>query len=85
MKLPAKMELEKNFYDIVTVGARGQVVIPAQARKDFGVKPGDKLVVLKGMGDLGLLLVNTKHFSSFISHVYKSIGVLKEKIQRRGN
>jgi len=35
----------KKFYGSVTVGERGQVVIPAEARKDFGIQPGDKLLV----------------------------------------
>ncbi len=39
----------RKFYGSVTVGQRGQVVIPAEARKDFAIKPGDKLLVL---GDL---------------------------------
>ena len=30
----------------VTVGDKGQIVIPKQARDVFGIKPGDTLVVL---------------------------------------
>ena len=30
----------------VTVGEKGQIVIPKQAREVFGIKPGDTLVVL---------------------------------------
>ena len=36
----------KKFYGSVTVSERGQVVIPAQARKDFGIEAGEKLLVL---------------------------------------
>ena len=39
----------KRFYGSVTVSERGQIVIPAGARKDFSIKPGDKLLVF---GDL---------------------------------
>jgi len=39
----------KKFYGSVTVSERGQIVIPADARKDFGIKGGDKLLVF---GDL---------------------------------
>lgn len=39
----------KKFYGSVTVSERGQIVIPAEARKDFSIKTGDKLLVL---GDL---------------------------------
>ena len=35
----------KKFYGSVTVSERGQIVIPVDARKDFGIKTGDKLLV----------------------------------------
>lgn len=40
----------KRFYGSVTVSERGQIVVPADARKDFDIKAGDKLLIL---GDLG--------------------------------
>lgn len=39
----------KKFYGAVTVSERGQIVIPVEARRDFGIEVGDKLLVL---GDL---------------------------------
>jgi AbrB family looped-hinge helix DNA binding protein len=39
----------KKFYGSVTVSERGQIVIPVDARKDFKIKTGDKLLVF---GDL---------------------------------
>ncbi len=46
----------KRFYGAVTVSERGQIVIPAEARRDLGIEIGDKLLVL---GDLerGLALM----------------------------
>jgi len=44
-----KIKKGKKFYGSVTVSARGQIVIPSAARKDFDIKTGDKLLVL---GDL---------------------------------
>jgi len=46
----------KRFYGAVTVSDRGQIVIPADARRDFNIQVGDKLLVL---GDLeqGLALI----------------------------
>jgi len=44
----------KKFYGSVTVSERGQIVIPIDARKDFGIETGDKLLVFgdqeKGIG-----------------------------------
>jgi AbrB family looped-hinge helix DNA binding protein len=42
-------DLNKRFYGAITVSDRGQIVIPAQARRDFGIEVGDKLLVF---GDL---------------------------------
>ena len=39
----------RRFYGTVTVSDRGQVVIPAEARRDLGIEVGDKLLVF---GDL---------------------------------
>jgi AbrB family looped-hinge helix DNA binding protein len=39
----------RKFYGSITVSERGQIVIPVDARKDFNIKTGDKLLVF---GDL---------------------------------
>lgn len=36
----------RGFFGTVTVGQRGQVAVPARARKHLGLEPGDQLVVL---------------------------------------
>ncbi|RKS07171.1 AbrB family looped-hinge helix DNA binding protein [Nocardiopsis sp. Huas11] len=46
----------RGFYGSVTVSERGQIVIPAQARRDLGIAPGDKLLVL-GDPEQGLALM----------------------------
>ena len=43
MALPPK---GKHLFGLVTVGDKGQIVIPAKARKIFEISPGDQLVVL---------------------------------------
>ena len=50
----------RRFYGAITVSERGQIVIPAAARRDFGIKVGDKLLVF---GDLrfGLGLDTAEH------------------------
>ena len=39
---------QMHLYGTVKVGDRGQVVIPADARKDLDIKPGDLLLVMTG-------------------------------------
>jgi AbrB family looped-hinge helix DNA binding protein len=46
----------KRFYGAITVSERGQIVIPAEARRDFNIEVGDKLLVLGDL-DQGLALI----------------------------
>jgi AbrB family looped-hinge helix DNA binding protein len=39
---------DTRLYGTVKVGDRGQVVIPAEARKELDTKPGDLLLVMAG-------------------------------------
>ncbi|MGN0715598.1 MAG: AbrB/MazE/SpoVT family DNA-binding domain-containing protein, partial [Anaerovoracaceae bacterium] len=36
----------KHIFGMVTVGERGQVVLPKKCREIFHIKPGDKIIVL---------------------------------------
>ena len=51
----------KFVFGIVTVGDKGQIVIPVKARRTFNIQPGDELLVL---GDInqGLALVSADFF-----------------------
>ena len=51
----------KYVFGLVTVGDKGQIVIPVQARRVFHIQPGDQLMVL-GDEDRGLALVDAKFF-----------------------
>ena len=51
----------KHLFGLVTVGEKGQIVIPAKARKLFQILPGDQLVVL-GDESQGLAIVKSEHF-----------------------
>lgn len=46
----------KYFFGSVTVGDRGQIVIPKKAREVFEIKPGDQLLLF-GDEDRGLAIV----------------------------
>jgi len=43
----ANCDIERYFYGSATLGERGQVVIPADARKDCDIQPGDKVLVFR--------------------------------------
>ncbi len=51
----------KHLFGLVTVGEKGQIVIPAKARKLFDIKQGDRLVVLGDEGQ-GIAIVKVEDF-----------------------
>lgn len=51
----------KHLFGVVTVGDKGQIVIPAKARKVFDIKAGDSLVVL-GDESQGMALIKAETF-----------------------
>ena len=60
----------KHLFGLVTVGNKGQIVIPAKARKVFDIAPGDSLVVLGDEGQ-GLAVIKADHFLSLANMVSK--------------
>jgi len=72
------MEKMPKMYGAVTVGERGQVVIPVQARKLYQIKAGDKLVVFaKRGGPIGL--VPEKQFSEFLEELTVMLAKFNKK------
>lgn len=63
---------DKHFFGAVSVGERGQVVIPKDAREEFGIRPGDKLIVLGRPGG-ALVLVRAQAMRDFAKNILKSI------------
>jgi AbrB family looped-hinge helix DNA binding protein len=51
----------KHMFGMVTVGDRGQIVIPVRARRVFNINPGDQLIVLGDEGR-GLALMDSRFF-----------------------
>ncbi|MDI7246989.1 MAG: AbrB/MazE/SpoVT family DNA-binding domain-containing protein [Bacillota bacterium] len=73
---------EPIFYGAVTVGERGQVVIPQQAREAQGIKPGDKMLVLGGgFGGHGLVMIKAEAVSGLLARLSERVSAL-EKVFR---
>ena len=56
----------KNIWGTVTIGERGQIVIPKAARDRFGFKSGDRLVVVSD--EVGIALLPTEFFEKMMSN-----------------
>ncbi|MBR2852691.1 MAG: helix-turn-helix domain-containing protein [Clostridia bacterium] len=54
----------KHLFGIVTVGEKGQIIIPVKARKLFNIAPGDQMVVLGDETQQGLAMIKAENFLS---------------------
>ena len=61
----------KYIFGVVKVGDKGQIVIPRDARKVYGINPGDSLLVL---GDeKGMALLKTEIFQTIIDQAMEGL------------
>ncbi len=62
--------LEGKYAWTATVGEKGQIVIPKQARELFDIKPGDTLLLL---GDLnrGIAIPPKETFEAIYQNIYE--------------
>lgn len=57
----------KHAFGLVSVGEKGQIVIPAKARKVFDINPGDQLLVL-GDEERGIAVIKPQDMSAYFAN-----------------
>ncbi len=67
-------------YGAVTVGERGQLVIPAQLRKAFNIKSGDQLMVFAKPDKKVISLMSSRDFVQFLQRAEKIIAKLESRV-----
>ncbi len=68
-KPPDARSVEDYFYGAVTIGERGQVVIPAAARKHHGLEPGEKLLVFRHPHARGIMLARIEDVEALVTEL----------------
>ena len=61
------------FYGAVTVGERGQIVIPAEARAALNLQPGEKLLVLQHPIHQGLVIFRIESVREFMDEIQRTL------------
>lgn len=66
---------EDCFVGTVTVGERGQIVIPAEARKKLEINTGDRLFIMGHPSKDGLVLFKMDAMREFLNHLATELSV----------
>jgi len=70
-------------YGAVTIGERGQLVIPAELRKALNIKSGDQLMVFAKLDKRVVSLMPSKDLSQLLERATKIISKLERKVHKR--
>ncbi len=82
MSKPDKKEfsLKDHFYGTATVGERGQIVIPVEARKRYNIETGDKILILGAPHERGLMLVKIDAMREFMTTIIADLQHMEQEI-----
>lgn len=73
MSFPRVSKADDAFYGSVTVGERGQIVIPAEARTELDIHAGDKLLVMRHPVYKGLMVCKFTDFQKILDEITELI------------
>ncbi|MBS1707020.1 MAG: AbrB/MazE/SpoVT family DNA-binding domain-containing protein [Armatimonadetes bacterium] len=73
------VEIGDCFYGSATVGERGQIVIPSEARTQLNIKPGDKLLLMKHPIYEGLMVAKLEAMLGFFEEFAQMLQGIKEE------
>jgi len=71
---------EEAFYGSVTMGERGQIVIPAQARQELGYHPGDKLLIVRHPVHTGLMIFKIDAMREFLDDMAAGLQAVEAQL-----
>jgi len=78
------MHHNKKFYGVGTIGEKGQIVVPIEAREELKIKTGDKFVFF-GVGPM-LHMIEADKLNEFLDKMTafsSKIDEIKESVQKK--
>ena len=75
------MSAMPKFFGFAIVGAKGQIVIPSEARKAMNIKSGDKLIIMSGPPHHKrmMTLAPEEEFAKFLKMFEEHITTVRKK------
>lgn len=72
---------DKKLYGTATVGTKGQIVIPADARQEIGIETGDRLYVIGSPDKKFVGFLKEEQLREYIAHLTDSIEQYKDVLK----
>jgi AbrB family looped-hinge helix DNA binding protein len=72
---------DKKLYGTATVGTKGQIVIPADAREELGIKTGDRLYVVGSPKACAVTFIQEEQLEGFIERLNLNLEGFRQQRQ----
>ncbi|MFZ2835841.1 MAG: AbrB/MazE/SpoVT family DNA-binding domain-containing protein [Candidatus Saccharimonadales bacterium] len=69
---------DKKLYGTATVGTKGQVVIPSEAREALGIASGDRLYVIGSQQGKWIGLIQEEQLRTMLEHLTGNIELYRD-------
>lgn len=73
---------DKKLFGTATVGTKGQVVIPAEAREALGIQSGDRLYVVGSEHKKFVGLIKEEQFRELLDHLTDNLESYKDALNK---
>ncbi|HRN90473.1 MAG TPA: AbrB/MazE/SpoVT family DNA-binding domain-containing protein [Candidatus Saccharibacteria bacterium] len=75
----------KKLYGTATVGTKGQLVIPSEAREEYGISTGDRMYVFGSPESGAIILLNEEKLEQFIDKMNLQVESFRALKHKNGN
>lgn len=65
--------MQSKIYGTATLNDKGQLVVPAEARSEIGLKPGSRLTIIRAPIGNALLLVKTEFIEAHLQSLASAL------------
>lgn len=76
---------DKKLYGTATVGSKGQIVIPAEAREELNIQPGDRLYIVNAMHGAGVVCLKEEMLESMVQQLTAQVEDFRALQQKEQN
>lgn len=73
---------DKQLFGTATVGTKGQVVIPADAREHLGIETGDRLYVVGSKTKEWVGFIKEEQFRALVEHLTENVEQYKDILKK---
>jgi len=70
------------MFGTTTIGEKGQLVIPVEARKELGLEPGSRVVIMGAPRGKALIVMPAESVEQMMQKMTERLGMMQERLKK---